>query len=90
MQTLYGLTETQMWEVYRACRLEGWKELVIELAQDHDECTTFDDWDFENIADNACDMALGSDVIGSEENEIAHQAIEEWLDAEYRTKDEEA
>ena len=82
MKTLYGLTEAQMWEVYRACRLENWKEFTRSITDNWYEIEELSDEDLEDIADNAL-YAWDNhcDIRGEIESQIVEEAISDWLSA---------
>lgn len=87
MKTLYGLTEAQMWEVYRICRLENWKEFTESIALNWDECESLSDEDFEDIADNALHIWDNHcDTRGELESQIVEEAISDWL-SEYNKEE---
>ena len=80
MKTLYGLTEAQMWEVHRACREENWKCLIEMLAEDLEDCDGYTEEDLEEMVDDALCMIDDSERLSNLENDIAFQAIGNWLD----------
>ena len=80
METLYGLTESQMREVYRACRLENWKQYVESIAFTWDECENLNDEDFKDIAERALHVWDNHcDIRGEIESQIVEDTISDWL-----------
>jgi hypothetical protein len=81
MQTLYGLTENQMWEVYHECTLENWKQAIKVVYEDS---TGFELTELasEEIAEIAINLWDDSGNVNSIENAILYEAIEKHLKQE--------
>ena len=77
---LYGLAESQMREVYNACRLKNWKQYIESIAFTWDECEDLNDEDFKNIAEDALHVWDNHcDTRGEIESQIAEDAIADYL-----------
>lgn len=86
MQTLYGLTEQQMWEVYEEYRTRNWELFIKEIAEQRDDCTSLGDGDFGEIALYALEVWDASDRRADLEYHIADTTIDGWLSV--RNKEE--
>lgn len=82
MQTLYGLTEDQMWEIYDVCKLECWKQNIVTALSEEDKqiFTTDDILTITNIICNIEDMFV-EDI-----NQLEHEIILEGINRFKETK----
>lgn len=74
MKTLYGLTEQQMWEVARECRLENWRSLVTSLNDDDDRLNLSDD-DIEKVLVEVDTLWDRSERVNELEVDMTYKAI---------------
>lgn len=74
MKTLYGLTEQQMWEVARECRLENWRSLVTSLNDDDDRLNLTDD-DIEKVLVEVDTLWDRSERVNELEVDMTYKAI---------------
>lgn len=82
MKTLFGLTESQMWQVAYECRLEDWRN-AIELVKDYPE-TELTPEQIDDITVFVERLWEDSERLNSVENDIIFEAIDLYLSTQQK------